>query len=131
MGTRHLICVQHNNEYKVAKYGQWDGYPSGQGAGILEFLKGSFNKALFIQKLDNILNLQMSKLKLGTEMLAILVMMVMLTMMYLSALQQITLLFHVMLDQTFWGLSKILNHLFQCANILNLLLNRYFANGLM
>ncbi|HHP8013048.1 hypothetical protein [Acinetobacter baumannii] len=54
MGTRHLICVQHNNEYKVAKYGQWDGYPSGQGAGILEFLKGSFNKALFIQKLDNI-----------------------------------------------------------------------------
>ncbi|EXE17198.1 hypothetical protein J558_2879 [Acinetobacter baumannii 1106579] len=54
MGTRHLICVQHNNEYKVAKYGQWDGYPSGQGVGILEFLKGGFNKALFIQKLDNI-----------------------------------------------------------------------------
>jgi hypothetical protein len=39
MGTRHLICVVLNGEFKVAQYGQWDGYPSGQGAGILEFLK--------------------------------------------------------------------------------------------
>lgn len=38
MGTRHLIAVQIDGEYKVAQYGQWDGYPSGQGAKILEFL---------------------------------------------------------------------------------------------
>lgn len=38
MGTRHLIAVQLNNEYKVAQYGQWDGYPAGQGVTILDFL---------------------------------------------------------------------------------------------
>lgn len=39
MGTRHLICVVSNGEYKVAQYGQWDGYPSGQGSSILRFLQ--------------------------------------------------------------------------------------------
>lgn len=39
MGTRHLICVVSNGEYKVAQYGQWDGYPSGQGLSILNFLQ--------------------------------------------------------------------------------------------
>lgn len=39
MGTRHLIAVQIDNEYKVAQYGQWDGYPSGQGIRILKFLQ--------------------------------------------------------------------------------------------
>lgn len=38
MGTRHLIAVQYTNEYKVAQYGQWDGYPSGQGVDVLNFL---------------------------------------------------------------------------------------------
>lgn len=38
MGTRHLICVVKEGEYKVAQYGQWDGYPSGQGVEILDFL---------------------------------------------------------------------------------------------
>lgn len=39
MGTRHLIAVQLNGEYRVAQYGQWDGYPSGQGVRVLEFLR--------------------------------------------------------------------------------------------
>lgn len=39
MGTRHLTCVVKDGEYKVAQYGQWDGYPSGQGSTILEFLQ--------------------------------------------------------------------------------------------
>lgn len=38
MGTRHLIAVKSNDEYKIAQYGQWDGYPSGQGCRVLEFL---------------------------------------------------------------------------------------------
>jgi len=49
MGTRHIILVKLDNEYKVAQYGQWDGYPSGQGADILSFLKESNN----IEKLKN------------------------------------------------------------------------------
>jgi hypothetical protein len=39
MGTRHLICVVLNGAYKVAQYGQWDGYPTGQGKTVLEFLQ--------------------------------------------------------------------------------------------
>jgi len=40
MGTRHLIAVQVDGEYKVAQYGQWDGYLSGQGTDVLNFLIG-------------------------------------------------------------------------------------------
>jgi hypothetical protein len=43
MGTRHLICVFCANEYKVAQYGQWDGDPSGQGLGVLNFLKSIYS----------------------------------------------------------------------------------------
>ena len=38
MGTRHLIVVQLDGEYKVAQYGQWDGHPEGKGVGVLKFL---------------------------------------------------------------------------------------------
>jgi len=38
MGTRNLTCVFIDNDFKVAQYGQWDGYPSGQGATLLELL---------------------------------------------------------------------------------------------
>lgn len=41
MGTRHLICAHIDGEYKLAQYGQWDGYPSGQGLSILNFLKNA------------------------------------------------------------------------------------------
>lgn len=39
MGTRHLTIVIQNNDYRVAQYGQWDGYPEGQGLVVLNFLK--------------------------------------------------------------------------------------------
>lgn len=39
MGTRHLTMVQLGGEYKIAQYGQWDGYPSGQGRTVLDFLR--------------------------------------------------------------------------------------------
>lgn len=38
MGTRNLTMVIYNNETKIAQYGQWDGYPSGQGSTVLTFL---------------------------------------------------------------------------------------------
>jgi len=40
MGTRHLTCVFINGEYKVAQYGQFDGYPRCAGSQILSFLRG-------------------------------------------------------------------------------------------
>lgn len=39
MGTRHLIEVILNGETKVAQYGQWDGYPDGQGKDICSFIE--------------------------------------------------------------------------------------------
>ena len=31
MGTRHMIGVVKDGIPRIAQYGQWDGYPSGQG----------------------------------------------------------------------------------------------------
>lgn len=39
MGTRHLVVVKLDGEYKVAQYGQFDGYPSGTGVKVLQLLK--------------------------------------------------------------------------------------------
>lgn len=39
MGTRHLTAVMANGEYKIAQYGQWDGYPEGAGVKVLSFLR--------------------------------------------------------------------------------------------
>lgn len=39
MGTRNLTAVVMDGEYKIAQYGQWDGYPEGQGLVALDFLK--------------------------------------------------------------------------------------------
>lgn len=39
MGTRNLTAVYVGGEYKIAQYGQWDGYPEGQGMTCLEFAK--------------------------------------------------------------------------------------------
>lgn len=50
MGTRHLTVVQFEGAYRVAQYGQWDGYPEGQGATVLEFLQ-SWDRPTFEAKL--------------------------------------------------------------------------------
>jgi hypothetical protein len=39
MGTRNVTAVLYGGVFKVAQYGQWDGYPSGQGATVLDFVK--------------------------------------------------------------------------------------------
>lgn len=49
MGTRNIVAVHLDGEYKVAQYGQWDGYPGGQGAVALRFLQ-TMDKEKFIKK---------------------------------------------------------------------------------
>jgi hypothetical protein len=41
MGTRNLTMVISGGKTKIAQYGQWDGYPSGQGKTVLEFLRNT------------------------------------------------------------------------------------------
>lgn len=50
MGTRHLIAVQLDGEYRIAQYGQWDGYPSAQGEQVLHFLR-NWDRPTFEAKL--------------------------------------------------------------------------------
>lgn len=55
MGTRNLTMVlDRNGDLKVAQYGQWDGYPSGQGVTILEFARDKERMARLIAEFDNI-----------------------------------------------------------------------------
>jgi hypothetical protein len=50
VGTRNLTCVVMNGEFKIAQYGQWDGYLRGQGKTVLDFIRrwdeDKFRKAL-------------------------------------------------------------------------------------
>jgi len=46
MGTRNLTMVISGGKTRIAQYGQWDGYPSGQGATVLAFLQ-KFNPEIF------------------------------------------------------------------------------------
>lgn len=39
MGTRHIIMVVADGQTRIAQYGQWDGYPEGQGLTVLQFLR--------------------------------------------------------------------------------------------
>lgn len=47
MGTRNLTIVFDAGEYRVAQYGQWDGYPEGAGIKILRFLRDKMDEFLF------------------------------------------------------------------------------------
>ena len=46
-----MIAVMHDGKYKLAQYGQWDGYPSGQGVGVLAYL-ATMNRQKLIAALD-------------------------------------------------------------------------------
>lgn len=52
MGTRNLTVVYLDGEYKIAQYGQWDGYPEGQGMTALNFLR-SMDEEKFKSALRN------------------------------------------------------------------------------
>lgn len=48
MGTRNLTAVMIDGQYKIAQYGQWDGYPSGQGLTALRFLRNEMDRPRFM-----------------------------------------------------------------------------------
>ena len=54
MGTRHLIAVVKGGTHKIAQYGQWDGYPSGQGTTVVRFLIGEGNYFKLKDAVDNV-----------------------------------------------------------------------------
>lgn len=52
MGTRHTIMVKDKmGVLKVCQYGQWDGYPEGQGVNVLDFC----NSKTRLKKLEKVL----------------------------------------------------------------------------
>jgi len=54
MGTRHLTMVIKDQKTRVAQYGQWDGYPEGQGRTILAFLANKKRVADLKKYVDNL-----------------------------------------------------------------------------
>lgn len=62
MGTGHLIAVVLNGEYKVAQYGQFDGYPSGQGQTVVDFIRDSDMRA-FADRVGKLKQLSESEIK--------------------------------------------------------------------
>ena len=54
MGTRNLTFVFIDGGYKVAQYGQWDGYPEGQGLRCLHFLRDEMDENRFREQLKRV-----------------------------------------------------------------------------
>lgn len=53
MGTSGLTMVKSNGKFKVAQYGKWDHYPSGQGFWTVKFInQPQFESNLFKEKVD-------------------------------------------------------------------------------
>ena len=63
MGTRNLTVVFMDGEYRVAQYGQWDGYPEGQGLTCLRFLRDQMNEKEFRENLSHIKYIDARKLQ--------------------------------------------------------------------
>jgi hypothetical protein len=53
MGTRNLTLVQKDEKIRIAQYGQWDGYPSGQGVTVHAFIKNA-NLTEFAKQVDRV-----------------------------------------------------------------------------
>jgi hypothetical protein len=54
MGTRNLTIVKVQGKVKIAQYGQWDGYPSGQGRTIAEFIQNKMDLEVFKRKVRDL-----------------------------------------------------------------------------
>jgi hypothetical protein len=46
MGTSFLLCIYHASRFVVAQYGSHDGYPSGAGLSIMEWISPAFVSGL-------------------------------------------------------------------------------------
>lgn len=57
MGTRNLTVVKLDGEYKIAQYGQWDGYPEGQGIKCLNFFRNLYSDKRFREEFEQKLRL--------------------------------------------------------------------------
>ncbi len=59
MGTRHLTVIVKDNEIRLAQYGQWDGYYSGQGENFTNFVRNKLknNIGSFSEKVDLLENI--------------------------------------------------------------------------
>lgn len=55
MGTRNLTMVAKDGKIVIANYGQWDGYPSGNGVKILDFVR-NFDKEHFSAQVDKVVD---------------------------------------------------------------------------
>lgn len=51
MGTRHIIKIIVDGKTKISQYGQWDGYPTGQGDDIAKYIKMGYLDDTFINAL--------------------------------------------------------------------------------
>jgi len=58
MGTRSLIAVYMDGEYKIAQYSQWDGDPEGQGCKCLCFLTEKMVEHQFRKRLKSLRTIQ-------------------------------------------------------------------------
>ena len=54
MGTRNLIAVYIDGQYKVAQYCQWDGCPDGNGVECLRFLRERMDRKKFAKSVRNV-----------------------------------------------------------------------------
>lgn len=55
MGTRNLTCVVKDGEYRIAQYGQWDGYIGGVGRDLMEVLQSILKEEkmdVFVEKMN-------------------------------------------------------------------------------
>jgi hypothetical protein len=50
MGTRSVTLVKLDEEYKVAKYCQWDGYPKEKGRSIVDFITKKMDIEVFKER---------------------------------------------------------------------------------
>lgn len=63
MGTRNLTIIKVDNEIKVAKYCQWDGYPTGQGKSIAEFIQNGLDLKKLKANVRKIQNAEIDHIK--------------------------------------------------------------------
>jgi len=54
MGTRSLTLAKSKDKYKIAQYGQFDGYPDGHGLIVLSTIRDNFDFDVFRERLDKL-----------------------------------------------------------------------------